>query len=368
MRLSAGALLIHYGNQWKQNRRGENPLCGSDRKMKIIVDAFGGDNAPLEILKGCEMAIKKYDDLEILLVGSTEKINECAKENSISLKKMEILEAPDVISMEEHPNELRKSKKNSSLAVALRALAEDKGDGFVGAGSTGATLMGATTIVGRIKGVKRPAIAPVMPKMDGFFMLCDSGANADCRPEMLVQFAKMGSIYMEKVMGVKNPTVGLVNIGVEEEKGNQMSKKAFGLMKEQKVFNFAGNVEAREIPTGDVDVIACDGFDGNIILKYTEGLASALTGVLKEELLGGGLKEKIGALLIKPALKRFKGRLDADEHGGAPLLGVNGAMVKAHGSSNARAFKNAIRQARTMVVGDVAGLIRTEVEKLTPEA
>jgi len=198
-------------------------------------------------------------------------------------------------------------------------------------------------------------------------MLIDSGANVDCQAEYLVQFGMMGSIYMEKVLGVKNPSVGLVNIGAEEEKGNQMSKKAFGLMKEQKVFNFVGNVEAREIPTGDVDVIACDGFDGNIILKYTEGLASTLTGVLKEELLGGGLKEKIGALLIKPALKRFKGRLDSEEHGGAPLLGVNAPMIKAHGSSEARGIKNAIRQARTMVQGDVTGKIREAVEKLIPE-
>jgi len=361
MRLSAGALLIHYGNQWKQNRRGENPLCGSDRKMKIIVDAFGGDNAPLEILKGCEMAIKKYDDLEILLVGSTEKINECAKENSISLKKMEILEAPDVISMEEHPNELRKSKKNSSLAVALRALAEDKGDGFVGAGSTGATLMGATTIVGRIKGVKRPAIAPVMPKMDGFFMLCDSGANADCRPEMLVQFAKMGSIYMEKVMGVTNPRVGLANIGTEDTKGDSLRTETFPLLKESEL-NFVGNIESREIPYDACDVVVTDGFTGNIILKLYEGVAGALMkkvkGVFKKS-----LKNKLAASVVLKDMKTMAKQVDANEYGGAPFLGVKKPVFKAHGNSKAQTFCNAIGMAMEFVRNDVVGAITDALAK-----
>jgi len=335
--------------------------------ITIAVDAMGGDNAPGAIIEGCLMALREMPDINITLCGPEETIRPLLNEAGDLMSRINIINAPDVISMHEAPMMAVRKKVDSSMVRAMLELKSGSAQAFVSAGSTGAVLAGGMIRIGRIRGIDRPALAPVIPGKNHPFLLIDSGANVDCQAEYLVQFGMMGSIYMEKVMGVKNPTVGLVNIGTEDEKGNQMSKKAFGLMKEQKVFNFVGNVEAREIPTGDVDVIACDGFDGNIILKYTEGLASALTGVLKEELLGGGLKEKIGALLIKPALRRFKGRLDADEHGGAPLLGVNGAMVKAHGSSNARAFKNAIRQARTMAVGDVAGKIREAVEKLVPE-
>lgn len=323
--------------------------------MKIIVDAFGGDNAPLEILKGSAMAIEKYDGLEILLVGSTEKINECAKENNISLKGMEILEAPDVISMEEHPNELRKSKKNSSLAVALRALAEGKGDGFVGAGSTGATLMGATTIVGRIKGVKRPAISPVMPKMDGMFMLCDSGANADCRPEMLVQFAKMGTIYMEKVMGVENPRVGLANIGTEDTKGDALRQETFPLLKASGL-NFVGNIEARDIPYDACDIVVADGFTGNIILKLYEGVAGAFMKKIKGVFMSS-TKNKLAAAVVKKDLKTMAKSVDANEYGGAPFLGVKKPVFKAHGNSKAQTFCNAIGMVMEFAAKDVVGEI-----------
>lgn len=323
--------------------------------MRIIVDAFGGDNAPLEIIKGCEMAVNKYEGLEILLVGSTEKIKECAKENKISLDKMEILEAPDVISMEDHPNELRKSKKNSSLAVALRALADGQGDGFVGAGSTGATLMGATTIVGRIKGVKRPAIAPIMPKMDGVFMLCDSGANADCRPEMLLQFAKMGRIYMEKVMGVNNPRVGLANIGTEDTKGDALRIDTFPLLKESGL-NFVGNVEARDIPYDACDVIVADGFTGNIILKLYEGVAGALMKKIKG-VFTKSLKTKLAAAVIKKDVKQMAKQLDANEYGGAPFLGVKKPVFKAHGNSKAPTFCNAIGMVMEFAKNDVIGEI-----------
>ncbi len=337
------------------------------QKYTIAVDAMGGDNAPHAIVEGCLDALREMNDIAVILCGPEEQLRPLLKDAGNLMDRITVINAPDVISMHEAPMMAVRKKVDSSMVRAMLEVKNGNAQAFVSAGSTGAVLAGGMIRIGRIRGIDRPALAPIIPGKNRPFLLIDSGANVDCQAEYLVQFGMMGSIYMEKVMGVKNPTVGLVNIGVEEEKGNQMSKKAFGLMKEQKVFNFVGNVEAREIPTGDVDVIACDGFDGNIILKYTEGLASALTGVLKEELLGGGLKEKIGALLIKPALKRFKGRLDADEHGGAPLLGVNAPMIKAHGSSNARAIKNAIRQARTMVQGDVTGKIRDAVEKLMPE-
>ncbi len=335
--------------------------------ITIAVDAMGGDNAPGAIVEGCLAALREHPDSNISLCGPEDQIRPLLGEAGDLMRRIKVIHAPDVISMHEAPMMAVRKKTDSSMVRAMLELKNGDAQAFVSAGSTGAVLAGGMIRIGRIRGIERPALAPVIPGKNKPFMLIDSGANVDCQAEYLVQFGMMGAIYMEKVLGVKNPSVGLVNIGAEDEKGNQMTKKAFALMKEQKVFHFHGNVEARDIPTGDVDVIACDGFDGNIILKYTEGLASTLTSILKEELLGGGIREKLGALLIKPALKRFKGRLDADEHGGAPLLGVNGAMVKAHGSSNARAIKNAIRQARTMAAGDVAGLIRQEVEKLMPE-
>lgn len=322
--------------------------------MRIIVDAFGGDNAPLEILKGSEMAVKKFG-VDILLVGKEEVIRRVAGENGISLEHMEILDAPDVIGMEEHPNELRKSKKNCSLAVALRALDEGLGDGFVGAGSTGATLMGATTIVGRIKGVKRPALAPVMPKSEGVFMLIDCGANADCRAEMLAQFAQMGSVYMEKVMGIKNPRIGLANVGTEDTKGDALRQETFPLLK-QSGLNFVGNIEARDIPYDACDVVVCDGFTGNIILKLYEGVATALLGMVKGVMMSS-LKTKLGAALLKKDMYGLKSKLDYNEYGGAPFIGVKKPVFKAHGSSMAKTFCNAIGQAKIYIEANVVGAI-----------
>lgn len=318
--------------------------------MKIIVDAFGGDNAPLEILKGCEMAVKEYD-IDILLCGKEDTIRSVAAENKISLDRMEILDAPDVIGMEDHPNELRKSKKNCSLAVAMRALAEGKGDGFVGAGNTGATLMGASTIVGRIKGVKRAAIAPTMPKFEGSFMLCDSGANADCRPEMLVQFAKMASIYMESVCGIKNPRVGLANVGTEDTKGDALRIETFPLLKESGL-NFIGNIEARDIPFDAADIIVCDGFTGNVILKLYEGVAMALMKKIKG-VLTSSAKTKLGAAFIYKDMKALAKEMDVSEVGGAPFIGVTKPVFKAHGNSDAKTFKNAIGQCVRFASSDV---------------
>lgn len=333
--------------------------------MRIIVDAFGGDNAPLEILKGCEMAVKKYD-IDILLAGSEENIRRVAAENGIKLDRMEIIDAPDVISMEDHPNELRTTKKNSSLAVAMRALKDGMGDGFVGAGNTGATLFGATTIVGRIKGIKRAALAPVIPKMDGMFLLCDSGANADCRPEMLVQFAKMGSIYMSKVLGCENPRVGLANVGTEDTKGDALRTETFPLLKACEDINFIGNIEARDIPYDACDVVVADGFTGNVILKLYEGVAMALMKKIKG-VLKSSAKNMFGAAFIMKDMKKMAARFDINEHGGAPFLGVSKPVYKAHGSSEAQTFCNAIGQLKTFIETDVTGTIAASIAKV-PEA
>ena len=310
--------------------------------MKIIVDAFGGDNAPVEILKGCEMAVEKYG-VEIVLTGSEEGIKKVSEENKISLKNMTIVDAPDVISMEEHPREITKSKKNCSMAVALRLLSEGQGDGMVSAGSTGALLMGATLIVKRIKGIKRPALGPIMPKSTGMVMLIDSGANADCRPEMLRQFAQMGSVYMDKVMGVKNPRIGLANVGTEDTKGDELRTATFPLLKECEGINFVGNVEARDIPYDGCDVIVCDGFTGNIILKMYEGVAGALMDKIKG-VFKKNLKTKLAAGMVLKEMKAMKKELDYNEYGGAPFLGVQRPVFKAHGSSKAKTFCNAIGQ------------------------
>ncbi len=327
--------------------------------MKIIVDAYGGDNAPLEILKGCEMAVKAYD-VDILLTGSEAGIRQTAADNGISLDRCEIIDAPDVITMSDHPNTLRTSKKNSSLAVALRALSEGKGDAMVGAGSTGAMLMGATTIVGRIKGVKRPALAPIMPKDEGFFMLIDCGANADCRPEMLCQFGKMGSIYMERVMGIEKPRVGLANIGTEDTKGDQLRIDTFPLLRDSGL-NFVGNIEARDIPYDACDVVVTDGFTGNVILKLYEGVAGALMGKIKG-VMTGSLKNKLAASVMLKDFKQMKKQLDYNEYGGAPFIGVKMPVFKAHGSSTAKTFCNAIGLAAAYAKGGVVDEIAANIK------
>ena len=237
---------------------------------------------------------------------------------------------------------------------------------MVSAGSTGALLACGMLRLGRIKGIERPALAPVMPGAKGSWLLIDSGANVDCQPKYLVQFGLMGSVYAKSVMGIENPKVGLVNIGAEEEKGNKLTKETFQLMKNQTSYNFAGNCEARDIPTGDFDVVVADGFDGNLILKYTEGLAKAMMTLMKEDLMSS-LRSKIGALLAMPGMRKFKKRMDYNEQGGAPLLGVDGAVVKAHGSSGELAICNAIRQARTMLEGQVVDKIREGLSGLSDE-
>ncbi|MDD3192342.1 MAG: phosphate acyltransferase PlsX [Oscillospiraceae bacterium] len=322
--------------------------------MKIIVDAFGGDNAPLEILKGAAMAVAEYG-VEILLTGDETTIQKVAVENGVSLDRMEIVHAPQVMSMDAEPTEILKSYQDSSMAVGLKLLSEGKGDAFVSAGSTGAFVVGASLIVKRIKGIKRAALAPVIPTVEGRYMLIDCGANAECRPEMLVQFGVMGAAYMNKIMNVDNPRVALINNGAEEHKGTPLQQEAYQQLKESSL-HFVGNIEARKLPQGGCDVAVCDGFTGNIVLKLTEGLSKALIGQIKEILMKNTMT-KLAALTLKSGLADFKKKMDYKEYGGAALLGISKSTIKAHGSSDAKAFKNAIGQAVRFTSQDVIGSI-----------
>ncbi len=329
--------------------------------MKIIVDAFGGDNAPLEILKGCEMAVNE-NGYEILLTGDEEKIKACASENGISLKNMTVYNAPDVISMEDHPDCILKDKSDSSMAVGMRLLATEKGDAFVTAGSTGAAVIGSTFIVKRIKGVKRAALATILPNDDGGnFMVLDVGANVECRPEALTQFGVMGSEYMKAFLGNDNPRVGLLNVGTEDTKGGDLQKETFALLKQMPI-NFIGNVEARDIMFGAADVIVCDGFSGNVMLKSIEGVAQFLMKNLKDVFYKSALT-KLCAAPLKSSLGEFKKKLDYTEIGGAPLMGISKPVIKAHGNSKAKAFKNAVTQAAVYVQSGAIDKISEVVKK-----
>ena len=327
---------------------------------KIIVDAFGGDNAPLEVIKGCERAVRELG-VSIILTGSEEKIKKCAAENGLSLSGIEIVHTDDVFDIHEEPKEIIKSGKNSSMAVGLTLLSEGKGDAFVSAGSTGALVMGATFIVKRIKGIKRIAPSPILPGDKGSFILLDAGANTECRPEMLVQFAVMGSAYMEKVMGVKSPKVGLLNIGSEETKGRELEIEAYKLL-EQSGLNFAGNIEARDLPKGEVQVVVTDGFTGNIVLKLYEGMGSFFAKKVKWIFSGAG---KLGAIFSLGKIKAFRKQMDYKEVGGSALLGVRKPVIKAHGSSDGTAFFNAVRQAKKCVEGNVAGVTESYVARMS---
>ena len=310
--------------------------------MKIIVDGFGGDNAPLAVLQGCEMAVKEYS-VEIVVTGDEETLKKTAQENGVSLDHISFHHAPSVITMEDEPTSILKEKADCSMAAAFQLVKEGKGDAFVSAGNTGAILVGATFLLKRIKGVKRAALASVIPTATGCYLLMDCGANVECRPEILTQFGIMGSLYMKKVMKTANPKVGLINIGAEETKGGELQIAALAQMKEAPI-NFTGNVEARELPKGAVDVAVADGFTDNIVLKLTEGMGSLMSAKLKE-IFGGAVGKLAGALVLKK-IKALKKSMDYTEYGGAPLLGITQPVIKAHGSSNPKAFKNAIRQAR----------------------
>lgn len=312
-------------------------------KVKVALDAMGGDNAPQEVVKGAVEAVNLEKDIIVYLVGKEDLIKAELSKYTYDKEQIIIVNAPDVIETGEPPVMAVRRKKDSSLVKAMYLVKDGTADAFVSAGSSGAILVGGQVIVGRIEGVERPPMAPLIPTATGVSLLVDSGANVDSRPSFLVQWAKMGSIYMEHVVGVKNPRVAIVNVGLEEEKGNQLVKETYPLLKECKDINFIGSIEARNIPKGDADVIVCDAFVGNVILKLYEGTASVLIKKIKGSMMKT-LKTKMGALLIKKALKDELKSLDATEYGGAPLIGLNGLVVKTHGNATSKEIKNSVIQ------------------------
>ena len=314
-------------------------------KVSVALDAMGGDNAPGQIVKGAVDAVNIDNGIFVYLVGRQELIKEELSKYTYNKEQIEVVDARDVIETGEAPVMAVRRKKDSSLVKALTMVKEKKADAFVSAGSSGAILVGGQVIVGRLKGVERPPMAPLIPTAKGVSLIVDSGANVDSRATFLVQWAKMGSIYMENVLGIKNPKVAIVNVGVEEEKGNQLVKEAYPMLKECKDINFVGSIEARDIPNGNADVIVCDAFVGNVILKLYEGLGKTLIGKVKGAMMSS-LKTKIGALLIKGALKDTMKSFDATEYGGAPLIGLNGLVVKTHGNAKAKEIKNSLIQCK----------------------
>lgn len=327
--------------------------------IKLVLDAMGGDHAPQVACEGAILALREDADLSIVLAGDEQQIAPHLQGADDVRQRLSILHAPEIISNHESAAMAIRQKRDSSIVRGLLMVREKEADGFVSAGSTGAVLVGGMLRLGRVPGIERPALAPLMPGAKGQFLLIDCGANVDCRPEYLAQFGLMGDAYMRQVMGQNSPRVGLANIGVEEEKGNLLYIAAHQLLKKEDI-NFIGNVEARDIPSNYADVVVCDGFDGNLILKYTEGVAATLMGIIKRELLAD-TRSKLGALLAKPAFARVRQQMDYTEVGGAPLLGVQGAVVKAHGSSNAKAFRGAIRQASRMARAGVAAAIEQKL-------
>lgn len=310
---------------------------------RVALDAMGGDNAPGEIVKGAVDAVNEYTNIEVVLVGDSEKVEAELLRYQYDKERISVVHTTETISMDEPPVNAIRKKKDSSLVVAMNMVKKKEADAFVSAGSSGAILVGGQVIVGRIKGIERPPLAPLIPTANGVSLLIDSGANVDARSSHLVQFARMGSVYMEKIVGIKNPRVAIVNIGAEEEKGNALVKETFPLLKNCTDINFIGSIEARDIPSGAADVIVCEAFVGNVILKLYEGLAGTLISKIKDGMMST-LKSKIGALMVKPALKGTLKSFSVEKYGGAPLLGLNGLVVKVHGNSKAIEVKNALNQ------------------------
>ena len=329
--------------------------------MRIVVDAFGGDNAPLEIVKGAALASIEFK-IEITLTGKKEIIEKIITDNNLEFfGDLIIVDTDDVISMHDDPTTILKSHSNSSMALAFKELCESRADAFVSAGSTGAIVVGGTLIVKRIKGIKRPALGGLIPSPDGHYMLMDMGANAECRPEMLAQFGIMASVYLEKVEGISNPKIGLLNIGVEDTKGDELRVEAYKLLKQAPI-NFVGNIESREMPKGVCDAVIADGYTGNIALKLIEGTSTTLFKMVKG-VMYKNLLNKIAALILKKDLYALKSMMDSSEVGGAPLLGVSKPVIKAHGSSDAKAIKNAIRQAIIFTEKNVIDTISENIIK-----
>lgn len=326
----------------------------------IAVDAMGGDNAPAEIVKGCVSALKEHKNIKIILVGRENDVQKELDKYTYDKMKMSIVNANEVIATDEVPTIAVKTKKNSSMVIGLNLVKTGDAAAFISAGNTGALLTGAVTIIKRIKGVERPALGTLMPMENGkSSLLIDAGANVDAKPSYLVQFAKMGSVYMENVMGIKNPKVGLINIGAEKEKGNTLTKETYELLEKADI-NFIGNIEARDLFLGEVDVMVCDAFVGNVVLKFAEGFAKSIMRIIKRELFSGFLS-KLGALLSLSAFKRLKKYFDYSKVGGAPFIGLSGLVVKAHGNSEEKDVMGAINQCIKFIESDIVNKIQEKI-------
>ena len=340
--------------------------------MKIILDAMGGDNAPQAPVLGALEAVKRYGS-QITLVGRGEEILAVLNQNGVSdlPKGMEIVNAEDVVDMHDDPAKVIHKRKNSSMVVGLKMLADGEGDAFVSAGSTGALLTGATLLVKRVKGIRRAAMGPAFPnKAGGKTIILDCGANAECTPEFLLQFGIVGSLQAKRALGVENPRIGLLNIGTEDSKGTQLQKDAYALLKdagEKGILNFVGNVEARDVPLGAVDVVVCDGFSGNVLLKSIEGTAMFMGSLMKHRIFKRNVLSMIGYLFCKKGVNEVMGMLDYRTIGGTQFLGIRKPVIKAHGSSDAMAFTSAIRQAEDAARCNVAEELAAELEKLSPK-
>jgi phosphate acyltransferase len=322
---------------------------------------MGGDFSPQAVVEGCIEAVKELD-VDIIITGPETEINKYLAKSKYNQGKITVLDASEVISTSEAPVMALRKKKDSSLVKALNLVKNGSADAIISAGSTGALMAGATLIVGRIKGIDRVALAPMLPGVNGSFMLIDSGANVDCKSEYLLQFALMGKVYFENVLNIKNPTIGLINIGTEEEKGNELTKSVYKMLK-QADFNFIGNVEPRDVSTGNINILVCDGFIGNTILKMYEGVALNIFDLLKKETMSS-TRYKIGGLLLKPVFKKLKKRFDYSEYGGSAFLGSKGVCIKAHGSSDAKAFKNSVNVAFNCCQNNIINKITTELESI----
>ena len=340
--------------------------------MKIILDAMGGDNAPMAPVMGALAAAKDFG-AQITLVGRGEEILQVLRQQNIETlpEGIEIANADEVVDMHDDPANVIRKKKNSSMVIGLKMLAEGEADAFISAGSTGALLSGATLLVKRVKGLRRAAMGPVMPnKAGGKTVILDCGANAECTPEFLLQFGLVGSLYAKQYLGVENPKVGLLNIGSEDTKGTQLQKDAYALLQnasDKGALNFVGNVEARGVPLGEVDVVVCDGFSGNVLLKSIEGTAMFMGSLMKHKIFKRSLLSKIGYLLCKPGVDEVMGMMDYREIGGTQFLGIKKPVIKAHGSSDARAFRNAVKQAMDAAESDISAQLELELKALSKE-